>query len=152
VDTDQATASLAPADKPKYRRLGPTDHALILRLHQQGKTQIQIAKQFGIAQSTVSDVLAAFKDTRQEASRYLDGQALGMAMEIREKGKPSDLVAVLKGRRVLEEAEQKAFTLSINGVVLHGISQAGPSPRAGVIEGETLAPSESLAIHSGSDM
>ena len=135
----QATTTAAPADTPKYRRLTDVDRALILRLYDKGRTQVQIAQHLGCAQSTVSDVLDAFKDTTGEAKRYLRGQSLRMARSIVSKGRASDHVAALKGLNVLEEQQLQNFTLSINGVVLHGIAPARSEAKVAdvpVLEGE----------------
>jgi transposase len=131
---------VAPAHKPAYRRMTNTDLAFMLRYHAQGMTQTEIAQRLGCDQSVVSRWLAQCEDSTKEASSYLRGSALGMARKIVAKGKPSDLVATLKGINVLEEQQQQSFTLAINGVVLHGIgsSQKQLSPGSEVVEGETL--------------
>ena len=134
-----ATEVAAPACKPAYRRLTNADRAYILKLRDQKFTQAEIAQRIGCTQQTVSDWLRQCQDTTSEASTYLRGSALNMARKIVSKGKASDLVATLKGINVLENTERQDFTLSINGVVLHGIAQAKPEAKvadAHVLEGE----------------
>jgi transposase len=120
------TAQAAPPCKPAYRRLTNADRAYILKLRDQKLTQAEIAQRIGCSQQSVSEWLRQCQDTSAQASQYLRGSALSMARKIVTKGRPSDLVATLKGINVLEEQQQQSFTLAINGVVLHGI---GSSPK-----------------------
>jgi predicted transcriptional regulator len=127
-----------PAHTPKYRRLNDADRVYMLKLAEQGLTQVQIAERLNCDQSAVSRWLAACQDSTKEAISYLQGQSLYMARKIRNEGKPSDLVAVLKGTKVLEEQQVREISVTINGVMLAGMSMTQLSPRSDVVEGETL--------------
>ena len=130
-----ADTQTLPADKPKYRRLTDVDRAFILRLHDKGRTQVEIAQQVGCAQSTVSEVLDAFGDTTPEAKRYLRGQALRMARNIVEEGQAKDHVAALKGLSVLADDVSQGLTIQIGGDG-HDIKIALLSPPVAQVTGE----------------
>jgi transcriptional regulator with XRE-family HTH domain len=98
-----AEQKAAPADTPAYRRMTDTERRLILELTDQGLTQAQIAQQLGRAQSSISDVLSAFTDTTEIATRFLRAKALHMAENVVVKGQARDHIQALKGIGVLEQ-------------------------------------------------
>ena len=120
-----------PADSPSYTRLTDADRITILKLSDEGLTQVQIAQRLNRAQSTICDVLNAYADTTLTAKRYLAAKALRMAENIVEQGQPRDHVAALKGLRVLAE-DNSQVKIAI-GISLPGI---GLSPPAGEVVGE----------------
>jgi len=89
---------------PEYRRLSwPEDLAELLRLHQEGLTQVAIAERLGCRQCTVSRWLARLDDTRALAKAYLRSQALRMAHNIVENGTVADHSRVLQLLGVLRQ-------------------------------------------------
>jgi hypothetical protein len=114
-----------PADTPAYSRLSDTDKVLIVKLHDDGLTQVEIAQRLHRSQSTISDVLAVFSDTTVTAKRYLAAKALRMAENIVENGQPRDHVATLKGLKVLAE-DSSSIKLAI-GLSLPGLGSVGES-------------------------
>jgi len=128
---ESALATRPPADTPKYRRLADIDRAFILKLSDAGRTQVEIAEQLRIAQSTVSQVLTAFTDTTADSKRYLRGQALPMARNIVKKGRAADHVAALKGLGVLEDQPSSGLTIVVGGM--------GNDVRIGILTGEARA-------------
>jgi orotate phosphoribosyltransferase-like protein len=126
-----AEQKTAPADTPSYSRLTDADRVTILKLHDEGLTQVEIAQRLNRSQSTISDTLSTFADTTLTAKRYLAAKALRMAENIVEQGQPRDHVAALKGLRVLAE-DNSQVKIAI-GISLPGI---GLSPQAGEVVGE----------------
>jgi hypothetical protein len=129
-----ATEKAKPAVSPSYTRLTDADRITILKLHDEGLTQVEIAKRLDRAQSTISDVLTAYADTTITAKRYLAAKALRMAENIVENGQPRDHVATLKGLKVLAEDTTNiklAIGLSLPGLStmsLTGTDTVGHSP------------------------
>jgi IS30 family transposase len=99
-NTPEAIAAWAenkakPADSPSYTRLTDADRITILKLSEDGLTQVEIAKRLGRSQSTIQEVIATYTDTTISAKRYLAAKALRMAENIVENGQPRDHVATL---------------------------------------------------------
>jgi hypothetical protein len=129
-----AEGQAKPADSPNYTRLTDADRITILKLSDEGLSQVEIAKRLDRAQSTISDVLTAYADTTITAKRYLAAKALRMAENIVENGQPRDHVATLKGLKVLAEDTTNiklAIGLSLPGLStmsLTGTDTVGHSP------------------------
>lgn len=120
-----AEQKTAPADSPSYTRLTDADRVTILKLHDEGLTQVEIAQRLNRAQSTISDVINTFADTTLTAKRYLAAKALQMAENIVERGKARDHVAALKGLKVLAEDSSQvriAIGVSLPGLTLQSES------------------------------
>ena len=115
-----------PADTPSYTRLTNAERVLILKLRDDGLTQVQIAQRLGRAQSTIADVLHAFEDTTDIASRYLHAKALQMAENIVEKGKPRDHNVTLAGIGVLKQERSADIRLMV-GISLPGMPTLSPA-------------------------
>src|SRR3954462_7824857 len=98
----KAAVATTATDSPSYHRVTDTERVLILKLKDDGFTQVEIAQRLGRSQSTISDILEAFADTRDLAKRYLDGQAAKMAENIVINGRAADHVKVLEGLEVLK--------------------------------------------------
>lgn len=105
-----------------YKRLTRADLALILKLHDDGRSQTFIAQQIGCHQSSVSDVLIDFKDTttiaRQKARNlsYKAVQKLDEAMDTAaEKGRSGPQEAILRLAGLLEQEGTKGGVTVIVG-------------------------------------
>jgi len=120
-----AEKKAAPAVSPSYTRLTDADRITILKLHDEGLTQVEIAKRLDRAQSTIGEVINTFADSTLTAKRYLAAKALRMAENIVENGQPRDHVATLKGLKVLAE-DSSSIKLAI-GLSLPGLGSAGES-------------------------
>lgn len=129
---------LAPT--PKYKRLQETQLRELLSLRRLGKTQVEIAQAIGCDQRTVSRWLETFQDSRDDATAYLRGNALKMAINIVKKGKPREHVDALKGLSVLEQSAQDPRIQVVVGVSLPGL----PSQERTVTA--TLSPSLSEGL------
>lgn len=102
-----------PAYTPKYRRLQAKQLRALLALHRAGKTQVEIAQALGCSQPTVSEWLADLQDTRDEASQYLRGKALDMALNVARRGNPET------HRKTLENIEVLSAEQNNRGVVIN---------------------------------
>lgn len=109
--TQAALDTAPPSHTPKFKRLTDTDRAFALRYAKDGLTQTEIAKRLGVSQSAISLWLGQCQDTKAEATQYLDGQALPMAIKAVKKGTPTDLIKLLHGRGVV--AEQSSAGLQV---------------------------------------
>jgi hypothetical protein len=138
--TSQALAvaeHVEPPNTPSYDRLKTEDLVRMLQLHKAGLTQTAIAQELGCTQPNVSQWLAKFKDSTNEASLYLKGQALHMAKNIVQNGLARDHVAALKGIKVLEESDLgKGINITVNGLAMVGLPSL--SPKSEIVEGESL--------------
>ena len=127
-----------PADTPSYKRLTDSERALIVKLHDDGLTQVDIAQRLNRSQSTISDVLAAFVDTTQIAKRYLAASALRMAENVVERGLPRDHNQALAGIGVLKDESGTKVQIAV-GVSLPGL----PTQSEGLqIQARTVAESD----------
>lgn len=109
-----------PADTPAYKRLTDSERVLILKLHDDGLTQVEIAQRLNRAQSTISDVLDAFTDTTDVAKRYFRANALRMAENVVERGQPRDHNVALAGIDVLKAGDHGGIKIAI-GLSLPGL-------------------------------
>jgi predicted transcriptional regulator len=111
-------------DIPKSRLMSTADIQLMLKLRDDGLTQVQIAQRLGRAQSTISAALDDWEDSTDIARRYLDAQALRMAKNVVEHGMPRDHNVALAGRGVLK-SEGAQLNIAV-GVSLPGLSLSPP--------------------------
>jgi predicted transcriptional regulator len=119
----------------------------MLRLRDEGLTQVQIAQRLDCDQSAVSQWLSKLADTTDTAKSYLRGSALRMAQNIVKKGRAADHVAALKGLSVLQEERTAGLVIQI-GVKDSDVSITLSPP---VAEGAERKGAETLAIQAGSD-
>ena len=117
---EQALSKARTADKPAYQRMTVAETQLMLKLRDDGLTQVQIAQRLGRAQSTISDALSEWEDSTDLARRYFDAQALRMAKNVVENGQPRDHNVALAGRNVLKQ-ESSEIKIAV-GVSLPGMS------------------------------
>lgn len=130
--------SLKPSAKPirDFSRLTPADIALILKLDDDERTQTFIAEQIGCSQSTVSDVLLQFIDTRDIAKRKARNAAakvfdatLAGTLRSAKKGKPEAGYEFLDRIGVLEKRHPEANKGGNVNIVFGNPGQpAGPEP------------------------
>ena len=118
ANTPEAIAAWAEQQQPKadnagVKHLTNSERALILKLSDDGLTQVEIAQRLDRSQSTISDVLSAFSDTAPIARRYLAASALGMAENIVRNGQPRDHIQALRGIGVLEGGESNELKIGI---------------------------------------
>lgn len=125
---------------PDHTRLSRGDQALILKLREDGRTQVEIAQLVGCHQSSVSRLLQDFSDTRLLARETLRRDAHRFAERVVESADVDQSLEVLDRLEVLPKRQSD----SKGGVsVLIGInaSPIGPDPIA-------LSPSVTDVIHS----
>ncbi len=133
--TEIATTEDAAADTPRYKRMTDADRITALHLADQGLTQVEIAQRLKRSQSTISDWLANFSDSSPLAKRYLRGNALRMARNVVENGKPKDHNEALKGIGVLDEQQQQGLTVIVGGDATVNIGVlVSPLSRANAID------------------
>jgi len=124
ADTPPLTPADAPsADITKSRSLTNAERILILKLRDDGLTQVQIAQRLGRSQSTISQTLSDFEDSTDLAKRYFAANALSMAENVVRKGLPRDHNVALAGIGVLK-SEGGASVKLLVGISLPGM----PSP------------------------
>ena len=146
------TSSETPvADTPSYKRLTDAERILILKLDEDGLTQVEIAQRLKRSQSTVNDVLQTFADTTYTARRYLAASAHRMAENVVQNGQPRDHVAALKGLSVLhEEQAQQGITVLVGQGGMVNLGTVNPLSPPPVTETERKS-AETLRIQRGSD-
>lgn len=127
----------AVAHTPAYKRLTDVDRVLISKLAANGVPQVEIAQRIGCDQSSVSRWLAACQDSTKEATAYLKGSALKMARKVAASDDPKALIQALKGVSVLQDQQDKGFTVLVGngGVVNFGQALSPPDV---VVESERL--------------
>ena len=108
------------AHTPKYKRLTDDQRVAILKLHQLGKPQTEIAQAVGCDQGTVSRWLSQCLDTTEAASTYLRGSALRMARNVVQRGTARDHNVALAGLNVLHQQDRANLQIVINGLTLSG--------------------------------
>jgi hypothetical protein len=99
--------------RPKGKRLTQTEVNLVYNLHREGMSQVAIAQRLGVTQPVISRWLDTLDDSTPIAKTYLKGQALRMARNVVQRGRPQDHVAALKGLSVLEEQQTQAVAIMI---------------------------------------
>lgn len=120
---EETSKPLAPADSPTYKRMTTSERMLVVKLHDDGLTQTEIAQRLNRAQSTISDVLTTFADTTIAAKRYLAAKALRMAENVVENGQPRDHNTALAGIGVLKDESGMRIQIAV-GVSLPGLPTA----------------------------
>lgn len=136
----QTVDALPPLpDSGGYHRMTNAERLLVVKLHDDGLTQVQIAQRLARAQSTISSVLSDFTDTTELAKRYFSAKALDMAEHVVAKGQPRDHNVALAGIGVLKgESGASAFQVTI-GMVMPGMPVSpSESPQAERRSAETL--------------
>lgn len=112
------STALLPSAPPRKRneQLRPGDIALLLKLHQDGLTQVQIAQRLECDQKTVSNWLSRLHDTTALADSYLRGKAFDMAKNVAHKGKADVQLKALQGLGVAAQGEQaRGVTVIVGG-------------------------------------
>lgn len=151
-------------EKPAERirdmsRLTDDDEVLIWRLHQAGKTQVQIAQIVECDQSTVSRALRKLDDTRDLAKTRLHNEALSLvssavdgAKRAAKDGKPEAALELLDREEVATRRQSDSGRSVGVSIYLGQPGQAaGPAP---VIDLSPLAlsapvPSSPLSLNAG---
>ena len=110
------TAAALKKAIPDRGRLTRAELSLILKLHDDGRTQTFISQQIGCNQSTVSEVLRDFSDTASLAKR----KAHNLALKAVEKLDDAQDAAVLKGTSGPMEA-----ILKLAGLLEQDTTRAG---------------------------
>lgn len=107
----------------RYKRLSRADEARICRLNREGLNQVQIAQMLGIGQSTVSETLAEWRDTSEDAQYYLKSKALDVAERAVLESDPLDLL------ERIDVVRPKGNSASGSGLTVQiGINLADLSP------------------------
>ena len=113
---ETALVDTPAAYTPKYRRLTISDVGVLLKLHKDGLSQVEIAQRLGCSQPAVSEWVSKCTDSTDASKQYLRGQALRMARNIVTKGRAADHVATLKGLDVLsDEGVKGGVTVIVGG-------------------------------------
>lgn len=141
---DQALEAAPVKSKPDYTRLSQTDVGVLLKLHRDGLTQVQIAQRLGCSQKTVSKWLTDLTDSAETAKVYLRGKALQMAENVVKRGMARDHVATLKGIGVLADD-------SANQGVIYQIGIKDSDVTFAPLNNAVSAPLHRLTAETGSD-
>jgi hypothetical protein len=117
VDSAEAIVKWAEKQPSTHRkptkRLSQAEVGLLLQLHKEGKSQVEIAQLLGVTQGAISRWLQNTTDSTGIAKSYLRGSALRMAQNIVRNGQAKDHVQALKGLGVLEEQQQQGVTVIV---------------------------------------
>lgn len=113
-------------NKTKAKRLTQSEVGLLIQMHKEGKSQVEIAQLLGITQPAVHKWLQNLTDTTQPAKLYLRGSALRMAQNIVHRGAAKDHVVALKGLGVLEEQQQQGVTVLVGSGGVVNFGSSGP--------------------------
>ncbi len=103
----EATPAYTPNTGPSYKRLTIADIAIVLALHDDGKSQVEIAQRLGVTQPTISQVLSQMgTDSAAIAKRLFHGRAYKSARRVIGLAEKStdEPVALKAARTVLEVA------------------------------------------------
>jgi hypothetical protein len=112
----------AKSHRKTTRHLTSEEVGLLLKLHQDGLTQTEIAQRLDRDQAAISRWLQKLTDTTDVAKSYLRGSALRMAKNVVRNGQARDHIQALKGLRVLEP-DNSDIKIAI-GVSLPGLTFA----------------------------
>lgn len=91
-----------------FTRLTPADIALILKLADDGRKQTDIAQVVGCSQSTVSQALHEFTDTREIAKRLANRAAEKLTKRVIDEADVDQSLEVLDRIGVLEKRQQES--------------------------------------------
>lgn len=127
--------------------ISTADLALMVQLHDEGKTQAQIAQRLGCTQQNVSYHLRQLgKPTRDLAERLMDAALLHDARrlnDIAEKGAAEDAIRAIKlkwqARSMVDNAKSQQ-TMNLQVVIGMPGQPAGPDPVV-LVRGESPSPS-----------
>ena len=121
---------LVPAPKPipDYSRLSYTETGLVLKLSLEGLTQTQIAQRLDCSQSTVSDVLRAYQDTRELATAKLRNGSLKLAERVLSDADVDQSIDVLERIQVLEPKQSQSGTAGVQILIGMPAAAAGLDP------------------------
>lgn len=97
---DAAFVDQVPELIRDYSRLSRAEESLILKLADDGLTQTQVAQRVGCSQGTVSNVLAAFADTRHIARRMLNASAADISERLTKTKHAPTMLEVLRDLEV----------------------------------------------------
>jgi hypothetical protein len=87
-----AEQQTAPTHRKPTKRLSQAEVGLLLQLHKEGKSQVEIAQLLGVTQGAISRWLQNTTDSTGIAKSYLRGSALRMAQNIVRNGQAKDHV------------------------------------------------------------
>jgi predicted transcriptional regulator len=139
---------VAPQPIADLSRLAPSEVILALRLREDGLTQTQIAHRLNCSQSTISDLLAAYLDTRVLATAHLRGAALQLAKRVTRDPDVDQALEVLTRIDVVTKASSGGSAAAAVVVVVGMPGQpAGLAPQAYVdVVSATPPPPPSLPV------
>jgi hypothetical protein len=157
VEAPETASDLAPLTS-KWAKLTFSDIELLLRLHDAGKTQVEIASVIGCSQTTVSATLAKLKQTPETVKALMKGETAGVLTNWRKAAR----IAAKRGdhrpaREWIEAAHPELRPTQGNsagggGVVINIGAPGQPlSPPAIDVQVVSLSPQVSQVSHRLSD-
>lgn len=119
-----------PPQKPirDLSRLTRAEISALLKLHEAGKTQVEIAQALGCSQPTVSYWLNEYGDTRSEAVYTLRNGAQKLAERIVKQADVTESIDVLERLEVIAPKHQEASRGGVQIIIGMPGSPAGPDP------------------------
>ena len=130
---------------PDFSRLSYADTALLLKLADDGRTQMEIATVIGCSQPTVSQVLSRFGDTRDLAKKRMNSAALKLVDRVIEDADVDQSLEVLDRIGVAEKRLQPTGADTKIAIVIGMPGQAvGPDPLLTVSTSEHRLGTESV--------
>lgn len=102
--------ALEPVQKPirDHSRLTRAEQALAFKLADDGQTQTFIAQQIGCNQSSISELLSAFADTRPRAKRLANNAAEKLTKRVIDDADVDQCLEVLDRIGVLEKRQTES--------------------------------------------
>jgi hypothetical protein len=118
TETERGASGAEPAGGPtlpdarigRGRKLPLSAHAEILRLAAAGRRQVDIAREVGCHQATVSRTLADYDDSRALARKFLEAKALDMTKRLVADAKAETILRVLAKLDVVRDEDLRSST------------------------------------------
>lgn len=152
ADSQQASAQTGVSHPRGYKHLSVKQIAAIIRLTDEGHSQTVIASLVGCSQSTVSDTLIDFTDSREIARKRLEASALRLVETV---AATKDSAVALKALGKLDVVREDQAQGGNQLLVMLGTMDQPLSPPALLgglspvrLEGDERRPTETLAITS----
>src|SRR3990167_8264315 len=121
-------SSVLPESIPDRSRLTRPEVGLLLKLHEAGKTQTEIAHTIGCSQSVVSRWLSELADTRIEAKHVLHNGAQKLAKLVISEATEDQSLDMLERLEVVAPRQQQGGVGGVNILIGMPGSPAGPDP------------------------
>ncbi len=134
-------------------RLRLTERLEIARRHERGETQVNLAQEFNVDRKTISSIVAAMRDSTEEARQMAHGAAANVmesairaakAAEKRGRVDPHKLILGVAG--LVHQDQARPTVVIVSQAPMAGLAAPTLSPplalapSEGVVEGSVIAP------------